>query len=378
MHKVVIIGGGFGGLAAAGVLGRTRGVVLTLIDRKSTADCLPLLPDILGGRITPEACRASLAALAPRAGFRFVRDQVLNLDPAKRMITGQAGTYPYDYALVAAGSGTHFYGNEQARKTALTLDDVSEAVRIRAAADAGTTEPAVIVGGGYTGVEIATNLRRRFSLRKQARRIVVVELSDSILKPLPEWMKRYAKENLERLEIEVISNSQVKEISPGRVALSGGERFESPLLIWAAGVQTPDFVRKLPAPQNRQGRLEVDDFLRIDDRVFSAGDTVCWTRGGAPPVRMGVQFSLAQGELAAANMVRTMRGRPLKRYVPRDLGYIVPMANGRSCGIAMGMNIRGPLASCLHYAMCAFRSFGLRQKLAVIGSVLWGRGTMSR
>lgn len=368
--KVIILGGGFAGLAAARVLGRRRYLAVTLIDRKATSDFLPLLPDMAGGHITPEAGAISLAEMGRRFGFEFVPDSIENLDPAANRADGRAASYAFDYAIIASGSQTAFYGNTSARECALALDDLRDARRLQAAADAASVRTVLVIGGGYTGVEIATQLRQRFLRQGRRIPIALVERGPAILSALPGWMREYAIDNLARMDITVMPQCQVAEARPDRVVLSNGQSFESPLLVWAAGVETPGYVRNLAVPKTAQGRLEVDDCLRVDERVFSAGDTTAWSRDGIPPLRMSVQFALAQGGLAAENILRSIRGERLEAYRPLDLGYIVPMGNLGSCGSVLGRDVRGLPASLLHYVMCAYRSWGLRNKRLVLQSLL--------
>jgi NADH dehydrogenase len=369
MQKVVIIGGGFAGLACADALRRCSPAQVTVVDKSPTSDFLPLLPDILGGRISPAAARFSLAVPARRNGFSFVQDEVNFLDVGARQVHGLRGQYDYDYAVIAAGSQTNFYGGHEIARVAFTLDHVSDAERIRAAVGEPRFKTIVVAGGGYTGVEIATNLRRRFAREKSDKRIVLVESSDAVLGALPEWMRQYAVENLVRMDVEVSPHCKVEAAGPDHVLLSNGTQYDRAMLIWAAGVQTPSFVRDLHGSKTRQGRMEVDESLRLEERIYCVGDCAHVMHAGQP-LRMSVQFALAQGRLAGENIVRNLRGVPARRYQPRDLGYVVPMANLRSCGVALGRNVRGLPASLLHYLMCVYRSRGLAQKFRVLGDLL--------
>jgi NADH:ubiquinone reductase (H+-translocating) len=195
--------------------------------------------------------------------------------------------------------------------------------------------------------------------------VIIVERAGSILGPLPEWMKGYIKRNLRDLDIEVCVESAITSIEADKVVLSNGRSYSNALVIWAAGVKTAGFFEALPFQKNQQGRLFVDECLRVDDACFAVGDAACFRyRDGV--LRMGVQFAIAQGLLAAQNIARLIKGLSLKKYKPVDFGYIVPMANNRACGVTLGLNMTGILAIMIHYCMCAYRSYGFSNKVGVL------------
>lgn len=369
MTRVVIIGGGFAGLAAASRLRPLRGKAeVTLIDRKATSDFLPMLPDVIGGRANPDHLSCDLVALGKQLGFRFVCDTVIAVDLQNREVRGTQAVLDYDYLVIASGSETNFYGRGDAERHGLRLDAVEDARRIAAALHENAYNALVVAGGGYTGVEVATNLWAFCRRRRLATRIVLCERGPSVLKVLPEKFQRYVAANLARLRIDVRTQTEVAEARAGAVALSSGETIDRALLIWTAGVHTAEFVRQLPVAKNGQGRLDVDEYLRISEHCFVAGDAARYAARGAP-LRMSVQFSLDEGHLAGANIVRVVRGQPLMPFRPRDLGYVVPLANNRGCGIAVGVPVRGLPAMLLHYFMCIFRSRGLARRLQMIGAL---------
>ena len=370
MTAVCIIGGGFGGREAAGMLAKNGGFDVTVIDRRATSDFLPMLPDVLSGRAATERMAVPLEQEAERGGWRFVQDEALGIDCENRKVHGRDRNYGYDVLVVASGTETNFYGNEDARRAAFTLDDAAEAERLRRAAEDETYRHVVIVGGSYTGIEIATHLRRLYRQRDRRMPILIVEIADTILGRLPEWMKRYADRNLDRMEIEVAVDNEVKEASPDAVILADGRRIERPLLIWAAGVKASGCTDDLDVEKSRNGRLKVGRDLRIGEREFAVGDAALWMREGGQELRMAVQFALTQGRCAAANIVRLAAGKALRSYRPVDLGFIVPMANGRSCGRVLGVPVRGRFCTCFHYLMCVYRAVGIARKWRVTTDLL--------
>jgi NADH dehydrogenase len=369
MTTVVIVGGGFAGLAAAEMLRRGRGRVdVTLIDRKPTWDFLPMLPDVLGGRVNPDHLEYDLARLGRSLGFTFVQGEVTSVDVPGRAVRTADRSLPFDHAVIATGTRTAFHGDEQARQHARQLDTVADARRVLDDLADSARRAFVVVGGGYTGVEVATNIRATFRRRGLRRRILICELAPSILHGLRPEFRNYAENNLRRMDIEVHTGTTVAEIEPDRCRLSSGEFIRDALVIWNAGKRGRDVAASLPAEADRQGRVRVDDRLLIDDRVAVVGDAAHFEYRGAP-LRMAVQFALVEGWRAGLNVLRSLGGRGPVVCRPHDLGIVVPMANGRSCGRALDMLVYGRLATALHYGMCIYRSRGLGRRLRMIAGL---------
>ena len=374
MKDVVIIGGGFGGLSAARRLAGMGGEIrVTLLDRKETFDFLPLLPDIVGGRIPPAAASAGLCGLAQRHGFAFQHDTVEGIDLGRRAIVGRRSAYPFDALLVAAGSEPNYFGDASLQKSAYSFNSCGDSERLAAALSAAHVETCVIVGGGYTGIEMATHVRRRFARAGRALRIIIVEAAPSILGAMPDWIRRYARDNLGRLDIPVMENCRLAGVAEGRVFLGGGEAFDNALVIWCAGVQAPAFARALPFEKGPQDRILVEGSLEIRNRpgLFAIGDAAAFMRRGRP-LRMSVQFARTQGACAAGNIARYLRGGRLRGYRPWDPGFVLPMANGRSCGAVGGLRLRGLLPTAMHYVMSLLLSPGLDQKARLIRALMHG------
>ncbi len=360
MKRVVIIGCGFAGASAFFTLKRRcRDIEITVIDKKNSWDFLPMLPDVIGRKVCAEALSYPIEKLIKNSGARFINEEVAAIDLAQRKIYTQSQQMGYDYLIIAAGSETNFYGNKQIEQNSYKLDNVADAENIRRSS--GEYEVYIISGGGYTGVEVATNIRRVFPERP----IVIVERAPAILGPLPDWMKIYVLDNLKRLNISVFTNTTIANIEGKSINLSNGQSFNNTMLIWTAGVKTADFIQRISADKNPQGRLKVDAYLRLNDNCFVAGDAAYVGYKGIF-LRMAIQFAIAQGMQAAKNVINAIAATPLKEYKPVDLGYIIPMANNLSCADVFGRNIKGRFPTMLHYIMCVYRLYGLRNKLEII------------
>jgi NADH:ubiquinone reductase (H+-translocating) len=360
MKKIVIIGCGYGGLVAAWRLSmHGKAFEVTVIDRGKDFNFLPLLPDAIGRGISSSNLCFPIEQLSALYKFNFVNEEVKAVDIGKQFVTTLQKNFHYDYLIIASGSETNFYGNEEIRSRAYKLDDAQDAQRLVEALEGHSFESFQIAGGGYTGIEIATNLSVYLKRNQKQATITIVERAPSILGPLPSWMKEYVLENLARLDIKVQTDTVVDKVDARS------------MLIWAAGVKTAGFLQELECEKNPQGRVRVDEYLRLNENCFIIGDAANFAYNNIN-LRMAVQFAIAQASVAVSNILRKENKRPLKKFVPRDMGYLVPMANDRACGVALGRNLRGRAAIALHYFMCLYRAYGFKNKWGIMRALLSG------
>ncbi|MFA5157386.1 MAG: FAD-dependent oxidoreductase [Candidatus Omnitrophota bacterium] len=372
--KIVIIGCGFAGSTAAKILSRfKKEAEVIVIDKRQTFDFLPTIPDIIGRNIPPQSLTYPIAKLAEGLKFDFINEEVKGIDLSVNTVTTMRQNFNYDYLLIASGSETNFYGNGEIGKVAYRLDSVAAATAILEALRGKKFDSCVVAGGGYTGIEIASGLRMHFHRNALHKKITIVERAGSILGPLPEWMKAYTAHNLRNnLGVNIITDTVVDKAADGKVIFSDGRVFENTMLIWVAGVKTADFISGIGLEKNAQGRLKVDEYMKIRDNCFVAGDCANVEHRGNF-LRMAVQFSIYGSVFAAGNIIRSIRGQELRKYRPIDVGYIIPMANNRSCGQVLGINVKGNAATALHFMMCIYRSQGIKNKLGLTGDLLMTR-----
>ncbi len=246
MTKVLIIGGGLGGLSTASRLCKSGlGLDIILIDKKETTDFLPMLPDCIGRGINPESLTYNIENIGRKLRFKFSRNEVTSIDLEKRQVLTKQQALDYDYLVIASGSETNFYGSENIKQNALTLDSVADAEKIINALKQNEFDNFIIGGGGYTGIEVATNLRVYLNKVQRNSKVIIVERAPAILGLLPDWMKNYAAANLKELGVEVCLNSTIEKIEGRSVNLSGAKTFNDTLVIWTAGVKTAGFIQNL-------------------------------------------------------------------------------------------------------------------------------------
>ena len=371
MGDILIIGAGFAGLEAARFFSKKRSQLgsrrIIVIDAKKTFDFLPLLPDVVGGRIAKDHVLLDLADYLESLRINFEHDEVQRVDTATKEVFLKSGhVLSYEFLVIACGTFTNFYGMEDIQRRALKIDASDDALMLQNTVMTYPDKKIVIVGGGYTGVEIASHLAilfRRKKIKKYS--INIVERQEDILGPLPEWIKDYCRVNLCALRINIYPSSSVRELSEKRLKLSNGLEFEDYVIIWVAGVQTPLFVRDLSFDKDKQGRLIVDAHMRFSDGCFAAGDAASFSYKGRT-LRMAVQFSMAQARVAAKNILGLTRGeKKLVRYRPIDLGLLVPLSNKKACGKVLGIRVWGFAGWFLHYLMCIYRSISFKNRFGV-------------
>src|SRR6202158_2495468 len=304
-HRVVILGGGFGGLAAAQKLKRAPGEV-TLIARRNFHLFQPLLYQVATGSLSPGEIAAPLrGALSRQKNAQVLLGEAVDIDPdAKRVILRDGAEFRYDSLIVATGSQTSYYGNDAWREWAPSLKSVEEATAIRHkilyafewADRAATEEEArawltfVIVGAGATGMELAgalaeianETLKNDFRrINPQKARILLMEGGPRVLASFPEDLSAKAEKSVSKLGVEMMKGVMVTTIDANRVTFRSGDKTESlaaHTVLWAGGVETTTFGRKRAqrthAETDKSGPIKVNPDLTIPNYpdIFIVGD----------------------------------------------------------------------------------------------------------
>src|SRR5215467_3303174 len=374
-HRVVILGGGFGGLAAAQKLKRAP-VDVTLIDRRNFHLFQPLLYQVATGSLSPGEIAAPLrSVLSRQKNTRVLLGEAVDVDPnAKRVILRDGDSYPYDSLIVSTGSQTSYYGNDAWREWAPSLKSVEEATAIRhkilyaferaERAENEAEERAwltfVIVGAGATGLELSgalaeiahETLRHDFRrIHPQEARILLLEGAPRVLGGYPEDLSARAEKLLTRLGVKVVKGVMVTNIDAQGVTFNRGEASEflaARTVIWAGGVTSTPFGEKLAqrtkAETDRSGRIKVKPDLTIPNYpdIFIIGDLAHAEDEKGKPLP-GVAQVAMQGGAYAANTIRArVKGKPQLRpfhyFNKGDMAVI-----GRAAAVAniFGVHISG-------------------------------------
>lgn len=380
LHRVVIVGGGAGGLELAtrlgGKLGKRGKAHITLIEKKRNHFWKPHLHEIAAGSMDIGVFQTNYLAQAHWHHFRYRIGEMIGLDRERRVVIvapyvdeyGDRVTpqreFPYDTLVIAVGSLTNDFGTPGVADNAIRLETSDDAERfhrrlvnacLRAHAQTGPIRPeqldTVIIGAGATGVELAAELHRatralvsfgfdRIDPEKDVK-IVVVEAADRILPALPERISNAAFKLLESLGVQVRTNARVAEVQQGGVKLANGEVISGELIVWAAGVKAPDFLKDIAGLEtNRINQLVVKTTLQTtrDDDVFAIGDCAACPWVGKPG--MTVPPRAQSAHQMAAHMVKQIEarlaGRPLTEWRYRDFGSLVSLGEYSTVGNLMG------------------------------------------
>ncbi|WP_440588443.1 NAD(P)/FAD-dependent oxidoreductase [Bordetella genomosp. 11] len=374
-HRVVIVGGGAGGLELATGLGRRYGGQhVTLIDSHMLHIWKPTLHEAAAGTVDVQQEGLSYLMLASLSHFSFVLGAMQGVDRARRIVhvgavPGPAGPpllpereIPYDTLVIAVGSTSNFFGTPGAREHAITLDTPESAEQFRLTMlqamvkvdQAKVRDPAArlhiaIVGGGATGVELAAELREasrlvaayglpNFDAGKDLR-IRIVEGAPRILAALPERLSRAAQRRLESLDIAIESGCLVSEVTDDALHTKDGRTFPADLCMWAAGIKGPDVLGTLDLPRNRAGQLEVDARLQTEDpHILAFGDCAAAPRPDGRVVPARAQAAHQQAGYLLRRLGARIAGKPEPRgdFVYKDRGSLVALGRERGVGSLMG------------------------------------------
>jgi len=368
--QVLILGGGFAGMAAAHALRhavRAGRCALTVVDREPVSAMIPVLPDYAAGLLDDRVITAPLVNRLP-AGTTVVQDAVTAADPDARTVRMAGGNaLTYDYLVLAMGSVAAPGPAESIDGEVYPLATYADARRLRAefgrrlVAQAPPT--VVISGAGYTGIELATGMVR--SAAGQGKRVAVtlVEQRDAILPFLGPAQQARVRGSLDRHGIALRTGCKVAHYDGQSAVLSDGTDMGPALFCRTEGTVAP----VQPTGQHAalgDGRLRVTPALHLPDHptVFAAGDAAAIPLGNGF-LRKAVNFSIYTGHRAGANIARLLRGAPPRPFRPVDLGWVIPLGDD-SVGRAFGrLPLQGRAGLRLHYLMCGLRNYSFRNLL---------------
>ncbi|MDZ5460889.1 NAD(P)/FAD-dependent oxidoreductase [Azohydromonas lata] len=385
-HRIVIVGGGAGGLELATQLGRKLGrrgqAQVTLIEKARTHFWKPHLHEIAAGTVDINAHAVDYLAQSHWNCFRYRVGEMTGLDRARRevhvapyvdpeegeQVTG-ARVFGYDTLVIAVGSLNNDFGTPGVQEHALLLETPAQAERfhrrlvnacVRAHAQGAPLRPqqlqVAIIGAGATGVELAAELHHttrtlvsygldRIDAERDIR-INLIEAGPRILAALPQRMSASAQSLLEKLKVRVRTNARVTAVTAEGVQLAGGEAIPAELVVWAAGVKAPEFLSHLDGLEtNRIHQLLVGPTLQTsrDENVFAIGDCASapWLGHEGATVPPRAQAAHQQASHLVKQMQRRLRGQPLQPWRYRDFGSLVSLGTYTTVGNLMGQLVGG-------------------------------------
>lgn len=386
-QRIVVAGGGAGGLELVKKLGARfgrRGHDVILIERNRTHIWKPLLHEVAAGSLDANLDELGYLSHCHRWGYRYLHGSLEWIDRDRRRVViapllddeGQEvlGRHhiEYDFLVIAIGSVSNDFGVPGVQEHCIPLENRAQADRFRRklfnyclrVSRRMSTDPSrdeyvrvAIIGGGATGVELAAELYNSASALKyyglevfdeRRLKVTLLEAGQRILPALPERLAKAAQGELESLGVRVLSGMMVTEVDADAVVTSEGERVQSDLKVWAAGVRGADVLKDIGGLETtRSNQLMVRPSLQTtrDDRIFAIGDC-CYFKmpGQERPVPPRAQAAHQMASTVYKNLRRLMEGRPLMAFEYRDHGSLVSLSRFSTVGSLMGNLVGGSMA----------------------------------
>lgn len=393
---VIIVGGGFGGLYAARTLANTSLDVI-LIDKKNHHTFQPLLYQVALAVLSPAEIASPLRHILRKArNIRVLLGEVVAFDLTARTVhLAEGGSLSFDYLIVAAGARHAYFGHDEWAKDAPGLKTIEDAVEIRRrlllafetaereALLTGTVRPLnfAIVGGGPTGVELAgaiadlarMALARDFkAIDTRKANVRLYEGASRILGTYSEESSRSATRQLTEMGVEVCTGRFVTAVEPGRIKL-GEEWVDADVALWASGVAASPLGTKLSSEVDKAGRVKVEPDLSLpgDRNVFVVGDMVSLTDASGQVVPGLAAAAIQEGESAAKNILRDLRGQDRIPFEYVDKGSMATIGYKRAIAEFGGRKFSGYIAWLLWSLVHVFLLIGFRNRIAVMIQWLW-------
>lgn len=410
MTKIIVVGGGAGGLELATKLGRTLGrkrrAEITLVDKNSSHLWKPLLHEVATGSMDEGVDALSYRAHAKNHGFDFQMGTLWDIDRERKVIT-LAPMYDennellmpereleYDTLVMAIGSTSNDFNTPGVRDNCIFLDNPKQAhrfrlemnnefMRLHAKHGDGSVDIA-IVGAGATGVELSAELHNAIKelrnygfrdLENSKLNVTLVEAGERILPALPPRISSAAHQELLKLGVTVKTNTFVVKADEDGLETKSGERIHADIMVWAAGIKAPDFLKDIAGLEtNRINQLEVKNTLQTtrDDDIFVIGDCAACTQEDGSKVPPRAQSAHQMASLCFSNIVAKMNGRELKPYVFKDHGSLVSLSRFSTVGSLMGNLTKGSMMIEGRIARVVYISLYRMHQIALHGYVKTG------
>jgi len=399
LPRVVIVGGGFGGLSAARAL-KGAPVDVVLIDRRNHHVFQPLLYQVATAALSPGDIASPIRWILRRQkNLRVWLAEATAVDPVRRALLLKDGEVAYDYLILSPGSTHAYFGHEEWRQYAPGLKTLEDALdmrrRVLLAFEQAEREPDrqrqrrlltfVVVGGGPTGVELAGALAEisRHALANDFRaidpesaRIILIEGGPSVLSAYPDELSAFARKALERLGVAVWTGSTVTRVEAGQVHL-GSEVIDAGTILWAAGVSASPLGASLGVPLDRTGRVLVNDDLTIagHPEISVVGDLAAlkgkdgrWLPGVA-------QVAIQQAAHAAANIQRAVRKEPMVPFAYYNFGNLATIGRNVAVADMPRFRMKGYKAWLFWLFVHILKLIGFRNRLSVM--IQWAASYMT-
>ncbi|GAA2199351.1 NAD(P)/FAD-dependent oxidoreductase [Sinomonas flava] len=393
-YEVIVVGGGFAGVAAARELGR-KGVRVLLIDKNPYHQFQPLLYQVATVQLgVSEVARSLRDIFRGQPNVRVLLAEVTGVDPAaKRVTTSDGRTYEGRFLVLASGAEANFFNTPGAEEGTYPLYSVEDAVGLGGSfsnileeadrVDDSSELHFVVIGGGPTGVETAGAMAETvkyvlpdyFSQRLASRcRVHLVDMVPNVLPPFSDKSKEYARRRLSGMGVQLHLGVPVKEITPDTVVLNDGTAIPADLVVWAGGLKAGPVVARSGLPQGRGGRIDVNEDLTAPgvEGVYVLGDAANMTDDKGNKLPQLGSCALQAGGWAAKNILADIEGRPREPFHYSDKGYMAMVGRGAAVAeVGPGPDrkvLAGPLAFLAWLGVHVFLLSGSLQKVRALAT----------
>lgn len=389
--RVVIVGGGFGGLAVAKALRRSS-LQVVLIDKNNYHQFQPLLYQVATSGLEPTAISFPIRGVFRKhSNFHFRMASVIGVDTHSRIVKSSIGEIEYDYLVLAAGADTNYFSMENVRQNAMPLKSVSEALALRnqiyrtmeIAIDETDEDERqtylnfVIVGGGATGVELAgavVELRNRILPRDYPEmdfskmRVILMNATDRLLEAFSQQSSMQTLSDLRAMGVEVMLNAKVTDYHDNEVFYNNGQTIKCRNMVWASGI-TANRVDGIDSV-GRGGRIIVDSYNSVNglSNVYAIGDQAIMESTPHPQV---AQVALQQGRNVGLNIIRINENRSQKPFLYRDKGSMATIGRNRAVAELGQIKLSGFIAWVMWLFVHLLFILGVRNRFTVVTDWAW-------
>ncbi len=391
-NRVLVVGGGFAGYTVAKTLGELTkerdDVGIMVINKENFFTYWPMVAGIISSDVETKNVAQPLRRALIQFGASFRRAELESLDLESKIVTASGGLeFPYDHLVLALGADPAFFGIPGVEEHCISMKSLVDAEHIRnrlieryeeatlareeASESNGEEIPEskltfVVIGGGSTGVEIASELHALAhktlapdypNIDPGRVRIILVDSNEEILKELDPALRRSARRHLEELEIEVINEVRAKEVTASCVILDDDREIEAENVVWTAGNRASAKVEDLDLPQQGEKGVETDSYMRVPDRenVWAIGDCAANVDKDGEPVPPNAQAAVQEGETLAKNILATIDGGELTPFEYKPMGQLVELGSQFAVNEVMGVKFKGLPAALFWRAAYLFK-----------------------
>jgi NADH dehydrogenase len=394
--KVVILGGGFGGLAAARALYKSAEV--TVVDRHNFQTFLPLLYQVSTAGLAADHVAYPIRGALRKTDIKFRMGSPISVDHKNKEVKlDSSEVLKFDHLIVALGSVSADFGIPGVNEHALGMKTVHEALTIRAEImrrfedlcrfEDETKLSISVIGGGPTGVEMAgaiAELIRGPLKSDQAEaaaniQVSLIEAGPRLLPPFAPSLSERTKKDLEKLGVKVLLNAAVKAIEHRKIILKDDSVLNSEITIWAAGVKGSDAMAQLNLPTNGN-RVAVEPTMQVKNypNIWALGDIAGALGKDGRPLPMVAPVAIQQGKFIAKQIARLISNKPLTDFKYLDKGSMATIGRNKAIVQVRGLKIAGPVAWLIWLWLHLFYLLGGRNKIGTMADWTWNYLTFDR